>query len=52
MRQQEFYQWADGDTRTFRCQGFQLGRAPMFSASGITERTFFNNMKKRLEALD
>jgi hypothetical protein len=48
-----FYHWGkDGDTREFRCQGFQLGRAPMFSASGATERAFFEDMKKRLETLD
>jgi hypothetical protein len=47
-----FYMWGDANDRACRCQGFKFGRAPMFSASGDSEKAFFEDIEKRLREMD
>jgi hypothetical protein len=46
------YNWGSDKSKYFRCQGFEIGRAPMFSVSDDSEKVFFQKMKAKLESLN
>jgi hypothetical protein len=47
-----FYTWGDEKHKDYRCQGFEVGKAPAFAVSGQSEKVFLQSMKKRLETLE
>jgi hypothetical protein len=46
------YTWQGEKARHFACQGFKIGRAPMFSVWERSEEAFLRLMKERLAALE